>query len=144
VKRLVGTALRRTAFVVLATVCLVVATPATIDSARWWRSPRVAGELQLTAQQTEALDRIYERMSAQAARCASLSARARDHADRLLVADAPQEALDTAAIALADAESDQRRARTYGLYEMFRTLSPEQRAKLARLVPKGRRAPAAP
>jgi Spy/CpxP family protein refolding chaperone len=138
VKRLVRTALRRTAFVVLATVCLVVATPATIDSTRWWRSPRLAGELQLSPQQIEALDRIYDRMTAQAGRCASRTLRAHHEAQRLLAGDATRDALDAAAGALADAESEHRRTRTLALYEMFRVLTPDQRAKLVRLVPQAR------
>jgi Spy/CpxP family protein refolding chaperone len=144
VKRLLRAALRRTAFVVLATICLVVATPATIDSARWWRSPRLAGELQLSPQQIEALDRIYDRMTAQADRCASLRIRAHHEAQRLLDGDATLDALDAAAAALADAESEHRRTRTLGLYEMFRVLTPDQRAKLVRLVPQARRGATAP
>jgi Spy/CpxP family protein refolding chaperone len=144
VKRLVRADLRRTAFVVLATVCLVVATPATIDSARWWRSPRLAGGLQLSLPQIEALDGIYDRMTAQAGRCASLTIRAHQEAQRLLASEATQDALDAAAVVLADAESEHRRTRTLGLYEMFRVLTPDQRAKLVRLVPQDRRGATTP
>jgi Spy/CpxP family protein refolding chaperone len=144
VKRLVRAALRGTGFTVLATFCLVVATPATIDSARWWRSPRLVGELQLSPRQIEALDRIYDRMTAQAGRCASATTKAHHEAQRLLAGDADQDALDAAAVTLADAESEHRRTRTLGLYEMFRVLTPDQRAKLVRLVPRDRRGVTAP
>ena len=138
--RLVRAALRGTGFTALATVCFVVAAPATIDSARWWRSPRIAGELRLSPSQVEALDRIYDRMTADAGRCASRTTRARREAERLLADNASQELLDVAAMALADAESEHRLTRTVGLYQMFRVLSSDQRAKLIRLVSTKRQA----
>jgi hypothetical protein len=126
--------LRSIGFPVLGAIALVFATPITIDSARWWHSPRITAELRLSADQVQALDRIHERMTAESAACVSRAIVAQEDAERLLAAGASEPALDAAAAAFADAQSAGRRTRTLGLYEMFRVLSPAQRLALARLA----------
>jgi Spy/CpxP family protein refolding chaperone len=119
---------------VLAAIAMVFATPVSIDSARWWHSPRITAELRLSADQVQALDRIHERMTAESAACVSRALVAQEDAERLLAAGASEPALDAAAAALADAQSAVRGTRTLWLYEMFRALTPEQRRVLARMA----------
>jgi Spy/CpxP family protein refolding chaperone len=123
---------------VLVAIALVFAMPSAIDSARWWRSPRIAAELRLSADQVQALDRIHEQMIIRSAACLSRAMAAHEEAERLLTAGASAPAIDAAAAALADAQSAGRRTRTLGLYDMFRVLTPDQRIALAHMAPASR------
>jgi Spy/CpxP family protein refolding chaperone len=135
---------RSTGLAMFGALALVVATPTPIDSARWWRSPRIATRLELTAVQVRALDGIHSRMMVESARCAAQARAARDHAERLLAAGASESDLDTAAVGVADAQSARRRTRTLGLYEMYSVLTSEQRNILSKLALPSRQQPSTP
>jgi hypothetical protein len=119
---------------VVGAIAIVLATPVSIESARWWRSSRVVAELGLSAKQTAALDAIYQSMTAQSADCARNAATARRLLDDALMADGVDDVLEMATSRLADTEYMCRRTRTIMLYRMFRELSVEQRRALASIA----------
>jgi Spy/CpxP family protein refolding chaperone len=123
------------------TCTLVLGAPTAVDSARWWRSPRIVAELGLTSSQIAAIDRVYTTMTAESVTCARKSAAARERVRRLLEsADAPEETVAAAADALAQADSARRRTRTLMLFRMCRELSPAQRRGLESIASLRRRA----
>jgi hypothetical protein len=119
---------------VLGAIAIVLATPVSIESARWWRSPRVAAELRLSPRQVAAVDAIYQSMTAQSADCARNAAMARRSLDDALMADGVDDVFEVTTSRLADTESMCRRTRTIMLYRMFRELSVEQRRVLASIA----------
>jgi hypothetical protein len=119
-------------------IAIVLATPVSIESARWWRSSRIVAELRLSARQVDAVDGIYRSMTAQSADCERSAAAARRKLDDALLTEGVDEVFEIATSRLADAESACRRTRTLMLYRMFRELSVEQRRALAAIAARTR------
>jgi hypothetical protein len=119
---------------VVVALAIVIGTPASIDSARWWRSRQIAEQLRLSPQQAAVIDGIYQGSLAQANACARDSAAARKHLDVLLMSDGVDDVFEVTTSRLADLEASCRRGRTLMLYRMFRQLSAEQRLALADLA----------
>ena len=119
-------------------IALVLATPVSLESTRWWHSSRIVAELGLSARQAAAVDGIYRSMSAHAAVCARDVATARRTLDDALLADSVDDVFEIATSRLADTESACRRTRTLMLYRMFRQLSVEQQHALAAIAARTR------
>ena len=124
----------RTAVGASLVLAFVVCLPTSIDSARWWRSPRVVHQLRLTAEQQSAVERIYEASFRERQARAREANAAQRRLMQLLESDAPEPLLEEAASQAADADATSRRLRSLMLYRMARVLSPAQRAKLAALA----------
>ena len=107
---------------VVGAVAIVIATPVSIESTRWWRSPRVVAELRLLPAQAAAIDGIYQSMAAQSVRCAGDVEAARRQLDEALGLDSVDDVFEVALSLLTDTESACRRTRTLMLYRMFRDL----------------------
>lgn len=118
----------------MAATALVVGTPVTIDSARWWHSPGIVEELQLSTQQVAAIDRIYYRMSSESVACARAATVSRRRLQQLLSGIATDSDVDAAASASAKADSACHSVRTLMLYRMFRELSSDQREAITQFA----------
>jgi hypothetical protein len=77
-------------------IALVLATPVSLESTRWWHSSRIVAELGLSARQAAAVDGIYRSMSAHAAVCARDVATARRTLDDALLADSVDDVFEIA------------------------------------------------
>jgi hypothetical protein len=119
-------------------IAIVLATPVSIESMRWWRSSRMVAELRLSPAQAAAIDGIYRTMGAQSAGCARGAAAERRRLDDALESDGADHAFEIATSRLADTESACRRMRTLMLYRMFRELSVEQRQTLSAIAARPR------
>jgi cytochrome c553 len=130
-----GVAVKSRRWFVIGIVALgLICTPTPIESARWWYSPRVTAALTLTPDQSRRIQHIYdshrrERYAA-VARCEKARAEAERAIERARAAGLPEEDLERALSAYAEAEAGRRRVRTLMLYRMWRVLSPRQRARL--------------
>ena len=131
-----GLGMRRSsaAATVIVAIAIVIGTPVSIDSARWWRSSRVTETLRLSPQQSVAIDGIYQGASRQASVCAEDAAAARKELDGLLLSDDVDVVFEITTSRVADLEAACRRGRTLMLYRMSRQLSAEQRLALAGLA----------
>jgi hypothetical protein len=131
-----GLGMRRSsaAATVIVALAIVIGTPVSIDSARWWRSYRVAETLRLSPQQAAAIDGIYQESSIQASVCAQDAAAARKQLEGLLLSDDVDAVFEITTSRVADLEASCRRGRTLMLYRMSRQLSVEQRLALAGLA----------
>jgi hypothetical protein len=123
---------------VVGAIVIVLVNPVSIESARWWRSPRIVAELRLSTRQAAAVDGIYRSMTAQTADCATNAAVARRRLDDALLAERLDDVFEIATARLADTESECRRTRTVMLYRMFRELSVEQRQALGAIAARTR------
>jgi hypothetical protein len=123
---------------VVGAIVIVLANPVSIESARWWRSPRIVAELRLSGRQAAAVDGVYRSMRAQLADCARNAAAARRRLDDVLLAEGVDDMFEMATSQLADTESECRRTRTLMLYRMFRELSVDQRQGLAAIAARTR------
>ena len=119
---------------IVGAIALVLAIPASIDSARWWRSSRVVAELGLSPVQADTIDTIYRSMTAQSEDCARTAATERRRLDEALMSKDVDDVFVMATSRLADTESACRRTRTLMLYRMFRELSADQRRTLAEIA----------
>ena len=121
---------RRWFVVGIVVLALLVCTPTQIESARWWYSPRVAAVLMLTPDQSRRIQHIYD--SHRLARYAAVARceKARADAEHAMSVGLPDEDLERALSAYAEAEAERRRVRTLMLYRMWRVLSVQQRARL--------------
>jgi uncharacterized membrane protein len=115
-------------------VAIVLVTPVSIGSARWWRSQRIVAELELSPRQASEIDGIYRSMRAQSEGCASNAAAERRRLDDALVSDDADAVFEIASSRLATIEAECRGNRTLMLYRMFRQLSPKQRDALAKIA----------
>jgi hypothetical protein len=115
-------------------IAIVLVTPVSLESARWWRSSRIVAELRLSPTQAAAIDGIYRSMGAQSADCARGAAAERRRLDDALESEGADDVFEVATSRLADTESACRRTRTLMLYRMFRELSVEQRHTLAAIA----------
>jgi hypothetical protein len=115
-------------------IAIVLATPVSIDSARWWRSARVVEALGLSPRQANTIDAIYRSMTTQSEACARAIAAERRRLDDALVSEDADDVFVMVNSRLADTESACRRARTLMLYRMFRQLSAKQRSALAQIA----------
>lgn len=111
-------------------MCLVACVPASIDSARWWHSPRVIDRISMSPAQIRAIDDIYSSLMGARIIAVGKARAAQSRLDRLLEAGASEEEFEAAATEAADAEAARRRLRLLMLYRIFRVLSPEQRSQL--------------
>ena len=134
-----GVGMRRSsaAATVIVAIAIVIGTPVSIDSARWWRSYRVTEALRLSPQQAAAIDRIYQGSLRQASVCAQEAAAARKQLEGLLLSDDVDVVFEITTSRVADLEAACRRGRTLMLYRMSRQLSAEQRLALAGLAGSG-------
>lgn len=121
---------RRCVVIVIVVFGLVVCAPTPIESARWWYSPRVTAALTLTSDQSRRIQDIYESHRRERYAAVARCERARMSAERAMAAGLPEEDLERALSAYAEAEADRRRVRTLMLYRMWKVLSPRQRARL--------------
>jgi hypothetical protein len=112
---------------------LVTCTTTSIDSARWWHSPRAIAAMGLSTDQTRAIDDIFSSMLAARIVQAGKARAAKARLDRLFDADVSDAEFEVAAAEAADAEAGRRRLRTLMLYRIFRVLSSEQRSQIAAL-----------
>ena len=131
-----GLGMRRSsaAATVIVAIAIVIGTPVSIDSARWWRSYRVTETLRLSPQQVAAIDGIYQGSLIQASICAQDAAAARKQLEGLLLSDEVDAVFEITTSRAADLEAACRRGRTLMLYRMSRQLSAEQRLALAGLA----------
>jgi Spy/CpxP family protein refolding chaperone len=109
---------------------LVICTPTPIESARWWFSPRVVAVLTLTPDQSRRIQHIYESHRRERYAAVARCEKAREDAERVMAVGLPDEDLERALSAYAEAEADRRKVRTLMLYRMWRVLSAQQRARL--------------
>jgi hypothetical protein len=119
---------------IVGAIAIVLATPVSIDSARWWRSSRVVAELGLSPAQADTIDTIYRSMTTQSEDCARNAATERRRLDEALRSEDADDVFVMASSRFADTESACRRARTLMLYRMFRQLSAKQRRALAQIA----------
>jgi hypothetical protein len=131
-----GLGMRRSsaAATVVVALAIVIGTPVSIDSARWWRSYRVVERLRLSPRQAAAIDGIYRGSITQASACAQDAAAARRQLEGLLLLDGVDDVFAVTTSRLADLEAACRRGRTLMLYRMSRQLSAAQRLALADLA----------
>jgi Spy/CpxP family protein refolding chaperone len=115
-------------------VLVLAGTEARLECVRWWSSPTVVSALGLTAEQTVAIERLYQD-SLPARRHASeeLCGLTGQIASRIEAGEYDDESLHLTE-RLAKAQSAQRDARRQMLELAARALSPEQRETLSRLV----------
>lgn len=126
---------------VFVSLLLLIGTPTSIESTRWWQSPRFVAALHLTTAQRAAIERIYLDMLPERASRVAESNAAREALNRLMESDAPEAVVEAAATRAADADAARARTRTLMLYRMLRVLTPKQRAELARAAPRRRITP---
>jgi hypothetical protein len=119
---------------VVGAIAIVLVTPVSLESARWWRSSRIVAELRLSSGQAAAIDGIYTSMGGQSVECARGAAAERRRLDGALAAAGADDVFEIATSRLADTESACRRTRTVMLYRMFRQLSVAQRQSLAAIA----------
>jgi len=124
---------RKDCLYVVAAVALVVCTPTQIDSARWWRSPRFVAQLGLSAEQSQAIERIFRDSRIEDAARRAAAFQSRQALDRLLAADAPDADVGKAISKAAEDLAAYRRARNLMLYRMRATLTIEQWKRLESL-----------
>lgn len=117
-------------FVVVLVGLGLVCAPTPIESARWWYSPRVTAALTLTPDQSRRIQGIYDTHRRERYAAVARCERARAEAERAMTVGLPEEDLERALSAFAEAEADRRRVRTLMLYRMWRVLSPQQRTRL--------------
>jgi hypothetical protein len=108
----------------------LIGAPTPIESARWWYSARVTAALRLTSDQSRRIQEIYDSHRPERYAAVARCEKARAEAERAMAVGLPEEDLERALSAFADAEADRRRVRTLMLYRMWRVLSPQQRARL--------------
>jgi Spy/CpxP family protein refolding chaperone len=108
----------------------LIGAPTPIESARWWYSARVRAALRLTSDQSRRIQEIYDSHRPERYAAVARCEKARAEAERAMAVGLPEEDLERALSAFADAEADRRRVRTLMLYRMWRVLSPQQRARL--------------
>jgi hypothetical protein len=117
-----------------ATVILVACVPTPIDSAYWWRSPRVVTALGLSAAQARSIDRIYRETLPERLARARRAEAAHVHLEHLLETQGPAEDFELAATQAANADAAMSRARTLMLYRMSRVLTRRQRVRFDALA----------
>ncbi len=123
---------RFAAVLALAMVALATAaTPASADERfRWWLDAEVARHLNLSSSQAARLDQIFRESLDERRRLRTAADQAQRDMDAALAA--ADEVRCTALIPrLANAQIARGRARTLMVWRMFRTLTEEQRARLA-------------
>ena len=108
----------------------LICAPTTIESARWWYSPRVTAALTLTPDQSRRIQDIYDSHRRERYAAVARCERARVEAERAMAIGLPEEDFERALSAYAEAEAERRRVRTLMLYRMWRVLSTQQRARL--------------
>lgn len=108
----------------------LIGAPTPIESARWWYSARVTAALRLTSDQSRRIQEIYDSHRHERYAAVARCEKARAEAERAMAVGLPEEDLERALSAFAEAEADRRRVRTLMLYRMWRVLSPQQRARL--------------
>jgi Spy/CpxP family protein refolding chaperone len=90
----------------------------------------VTAALRLTSDQSRRIQEIYDSHRPERYAAVARCEKARAEAERAMAVGLPEEDLERALSAFADAEADRRRVRTLMLYRMWRVLSPQQRARL--------------
>jgi Spy/CpxP family protein refolding chaperone len=114
-------------------IVFIAATPTSIESARWWYSPRLVATLHLTTEQQTSMERIYRATMSERLRLAAEANASHDALDRIVAADSSYASVEAAATNAAAADAARRRARTLMLYRMWRVLTPAQRLRISRL-----------
>ena len=113
---------------------VLVGTEARLESVRWWCSPTVVSALRLTAEQSAAIDRLYQdSLLAQRHGSEDVFGLTGQIAKRMEAGDYDDDTLRLTE-RLAKAQSAQREVRRQMLELAVGALSPQQRETLSRLV----------
>jgi hypothetical protein len=115
-------------------VLVLVGTEARLESVRWWCSPTVVSALRLTAEQSAAIDRLYQdSLPARRHGSEEVFGLTGQIAKRIEAGDYDDDTLRLTE-RLAKAQSAQRQVRRQMLELAAGALSPQQRETLSRLV----------